>query len=65
MKRYLKNTAKIGCLLAVGLISGCGMQQSAVKNANKTEMNPLLGEWKPPMRQKPLQKLPEDFMIRM
>lgn len=45
MNRYLKNTAKIGCLLAVGLIAGCGTQQSAVNNVNKTEMNPLLAEW--------------------
>jgi len=45
MNRYLKNTAKIGCLLAVGLMAGCGTQQSAVNNVNKTEMNPLLAEW--------------------
>jgi len=45
MNRYLKNTAKIGCLRAVGLIAGCGTQQSAVNNVNKTEMNPLLAEW--------------------
>ena len=45
MNRYLKNAAKIGCLLAVGLMAGCGTQQSAVNNVNKTEMNPLLAEW--------------------
>jgi len=48
MNRYMKNTAKIGCLIAVGLIAGCGTQQSAVTNVNKTEMNPLLAEWTGP-----------------
>lgn len=52
MKYQLLNTGKIGCLLSILVLTGCGsVKQSAQNSApaiSNTEMNPLLAEWTGP-----------------